>query len=1257
MSAMPLQSKQGDPPARDPIVVGIGASAGGLAALKTFFQHVPEKTGVAFVVVVHLSPDHESHLAEVLQPHARIPVEQVTQPVPLEPDHVYIIPPGRNLSAIDTHLRLTDLPERGQGRAPIDHFFRTLAQTHDGAAVGVILSGTGADGTLGVKEIKAKGGIVIVQDPAEAEYDGMPQSAVATGLADLVLPLRDIPAAILRAAQTTPKVPVPDDEDGVEQPAAHVLRKIFAQLRTRTGSDFGRYKRSTLLRRIARRMQLRSIEMLDDYLQYLQQQPEEVAALADDLLVTVTGFFRDLEVFENLREQVIRKLFDDTKDGDDIRIWCVGCATGEEAYSLAILLLEEAARRNQRPAIQIFATDLHEPSLQRGRDGLYIGDIGKDVSPARLQRFFHKENGGYRIRKEVRELVVFAHHNLLSDPPFSRLDLITCRNLLIYLQRDIQHDVIELFHYALNADGFLVLGSSETAGAAELFVSVDKGQCIFRKRNVPAPHPRLPVFPALRTRAVAPAQPPAAQSAIAYGVLHEQMVERYAPPSLLISPDDKVLHLSEHVGRYLVHPGGELTGNVIKLVREELRIELRAALLDARRTRQPARSRLVMVRFNGDTRPVLLDVRPAVDSEREGFALVTFSEFDADAVRSLQEGEAALAKAHDDTAQRRLAAELEVTQRRLHDIISQYEATEEEMRASNEELQSANEELRSTLEELETSKEELQSLNEELQTVNQENRNKVEELAQLSGDLQNLLAASEVATLFLDREFRILRFTPKVATLFNVRPADRGRPLTDLTHRLGYDELMSDAQSVLDRLATAEREVQDATGAWYLTRLLPYRSSQDRIEGVVITFFDITERKRNEEALRQSERHLAAELEAMKHLHGLVTRLLVAPDLPAALDKVLAATIEISGAVMGNIRLLNKDDGTLEIVAQRGFQPELLESFRKVTVDGDSAYARALRAGERVIIQDVQADARYAPYREIAARAGYRAVQSTPLLSRDNEVMGVLSTHYAKPMLPSDRDLRVLDLYSRQAAEFIEHVRSRDALAAADRRKDEFLAVLGHELRNPLATIRHTVELLKRGKHTEGTRHSLEVVERQTGTLVRLVDDLLHVSRIVEGKIQLRMEPVELAAVVSNAVQESEHLVEASGHRVSLTLPEAGIWVHGDPVRLSQVFGNLLVNARRHTPAGGEIHVTVGSEDRHAVVSVRDSGVGIAAEDLSHIFEMFYQASPLAAQPREGLGIGLALVKALVELHRGTIEALSAGANQGSEFIVRLPLV
>jgi two-component system CheB/CheR fusion protein len=1368
-------------------IVAIGASAGGLAALKELFKHFPADSGLAFVIVVHLSPDHESHLEDLLRPHVKMPMQQVRQTVAIEQNHVYIIPPNANLDTIDTHLRLTELEKRRHERAPIDHFFRTLANTHDGNAIGVILTGTGSDGTQGLRQIKERGGLTVVQDPNEAEYDGMPRSALAAAPVDAVLPLAKIPEAVMRFAQTRPRLSISDESEEGDAEARQLLQSVFAQIRARTGRDFSHYKRSTLLRRITRRMQFHHLQEPGAYLELLRKKPEEAQALSDDLLITVTSFFRDTDVFEALERDVIPRLFDNRGNDDVVRVWSVGCATGEEAYSLSILLLEEAERRESSVSIQVFASDLHPHSLAQAREGFYPGDIEADVRPDRLKRFFQKESGGYRVRKEVRELVVFTPHNILADPPFSRLDLISCRNLLIYLQRPLQQQVAELFHYALKQDGYILLGSSENIDAVELFRVEDKKRCIYRKRNVPGPEPRLPVFPLMQGRLIDGRSRGPQSQPIAYGTLHQRLLEEQGPPSVLVSPDDNVVHFSSHAGRYLVHPAGTPTTSLFKLVRDELRIELRAALSTARAQRKAVRTHVISVRFHDQVMPVVLDVRPALDVEQEGFCLLIFDERPA-AGRSDASSGPTRAEAKVPGRMRALEAEKQLAEQRLQAIIEEYETSQEEIRASNEELQSANEELRSTLEELETSKEELQSMNEELQTVNQENRYKVEELSQLSNDLQNLLAATDIATLFLDRELRITRFTPRIAELFNVRMTDRGRPLSDFTHRLGYDGLHDDALSVFSRLVPIERELQDKAGLWYLTRILPYRSGEDRIAGVVVTFVEITRRKlaedtlrtaqeqsekileglpepllvldselrvqsanaafyeqfqmsaehtegrklyalgngqwdapalrtlledilpgdstfseyqvdhvfpnvgrrimllnarrlddrqlillgmhdmtgrfEAEQALRASELRLAAELAAMQQLHALVTRLVTCADLHSAMEEVLAAAMAITNATKGNVQLLNPQHDALEIVAQRGFAASFLATFRAVTLEDDSACGRAWRARARVIIEDVNEDESFTPYRDAAQEAGYRGVQSTPLLSREGELLGVLSTHYPEPYRMTARDTHLLDLYAQQAADFIERLGAQDALRDSKVRlveenlhKDEYLAMLGHELRNPVAAIRDATELLKMAESEDPQlRHACEVLSRQSEHVARIIDGLLDMARLVRGKVQLQQVDVDLRTLVEQLLEELAPKIEARGLRLEKHLPQAALWIRGDEIRLLQICDNLLGNAIKFTSSPGSITVDLSSQGEFAVLRIRDTGLGIRPSMLPRIFDSFQQERQDVARSTGGLGLGLALAKGFVALHKGTISAHSEGLGRGAEFEVTLPL-
>ncbi len=840
-------------------VVAIGASAGGVKALQRIFEKLPDNTGASFVVIVHLDPDRESRLTEIIAAHTAMPVMTVGASAPFAPNSVYVIPPNRQLHIADHEIATSEFAEpRGQ-RLPIDSFFRSFAEQHcEGLAV--VLTGAGADGAVGIKAVREAGGIVIVQDPQEAEYASMPRSAIATGVADLVLSIDEIanqlPELIRSKAHLRELNFAEDDEE--------VLRRVLAYLRARTGHDFSKYKHSTILRRVTRRMQLVGKERLDDYYFFLRENVEEVQGLFSDLLISVTTFFRDPDAFQALADRVVPSLFKGKELGDFVRVWIPGCATGEEAYSICMLLLEEAARCENRPEIQIFASDLDAAALAIAREARYPASIEADVSAERLRHFFVREGQYYRIRREVRDLVLFAAHSLLKDPPFSRLDLISCRNLLIYLDRDLQQQVIGTLHGALRRGGFLFLGSSESADSPpNLFRSIDRDARIYQSTEHASD--KLPMLPRITIRPRLPEWPVTRPSGVAvYSelALHRQALEELAPPSILVDERHHIVHLSETAGRFLQHPGGSPTPDITELARPELRMDLLSALHSAFEQGRATLSLPIPVRFNGAAHRVYLQVRPLASQDRTRLALVIFVEGGvmensmAESRLAAEEGRSA-----DDTIQR-LRDELQAIRVQLTASREEEDAANEELRAANEELQSLNEEYHSTGEELETSKEELQSINEELHTLNNELKIKLDGVSRAHNDLQNLMTATDVGTLFLDAQLRIKRLTPRVADLFNITASDEGRSITDFTHQLDYQSLPADAQSVLKSLVPIEREVQSRAGTWFLMRLRPYRTLDDKIEGVVATFVDVTERRRAEEALRVSERRLRLAREA-----------------------------------------------------------------------------------------------------------------------------------------------------------------------------------------------------------------------------------------------------------------------------------------------------------------------------------------------------------------------------------------------------------
>lgn len=849
-----------EPLGAEPAIVGIGASAGGIQALQTLFESLPENTGVAFVVIVHLAPEHHSELPRILAARTRMPVSQVNEAVPLEADHVYVTPPDRQLEIADNHIAAVEFEHPRARRAPIDLFFRSLAEQH-GDGFAIILSGAGSDGSVGLKFVKEAGGIILVQDPDEAEYGSMPRSAIATGLADFIVPLRDMGqrlADLVRSkAHIAARLAQRNDQAFVQ--------RILSLVRSRTGHDFSQYKKSTVLRRMQRRAQVTRQETFADYFKFLRENVEEVQALLGDLLISVTTFFRDPKAFEALAKDVMPRLFEDHKIDSPVRVWVPGCATGEEAYSIAMLLIEEASRHDLRPDIQVFASDLDVGALGVAREGRYPMAIAADVSDQRLRRFFSKEGDHYRVKHDLRESVLFASHSLLKDPPFGRLDLISCRNLLIYLDRELQQRACGIFHYALNADGFLFLGSSESAETpAHLFRVIDRDARIYRSTGRQAGSPfALPQLLSGGAQGRGPlpqaVRAPAAASAPGEGHYHRQSLEAAAPPSVLVDDLHRAINLSDTAGRYVQPPAGPLSNDISELVRPELRFDLRAALIRAFERRETTLSLPIMVGFNGERHLVYVQVKPLASDENTPprHALVFFIEGGAiDEHIASAEGKSGDAGGPAKETIRQLREEPVLTQNRLKSVREGSETTTEELRAANEELQSINEEYRSTSEELETSKEELQSINEELQTVNAELKSKLESISRAHNDLQNLMAATDVGVLFLDTEFKINRFTPHIMELFNVTHADEGRPITDFTHQLTYDGLLGDVSAVLRDLTFLEREVVSRAGRWYLTRLRPYRTLDNKIDGVVVTFIDVTKRRAAEEALRQSEGRL-----------------------------------------------------------------------------------------------------------------------------------------------------------------------------------------------------------------------------------------------------------------------------------------------------------------------------------------------------------------------------------------------------------------
>ncbi|MDB6126022.1 MAG: ATPase [Pedosphaera sp.] len=856
-------SPEGAQPSLDFLVVGIGASAGGYEAFVPLLAHLPQDSGMAFVLVQHLDPKHESKLSELLARSASLPLMEARQGVPVQSNRIYVIPPNVNMTLVRGHLRMQPR-KAGIPHMPVDLFFRSLAEEQQNRAIGIVLSGTGTDGTLGLQAIKGEGGLTFAQDEKSAKYFGMPGSAISIGCADLILPPEAIAKELGRIARHPFTAPsskhkarasaTPAEPEKLFHDKEEALNAIFSLLRSRTGVDFSLYKHSTLRRRIMRRMLLHKIENLPAYLNHLRTHVIEVDALFNDLLINVTGFFRDPQVFQALKRRIFPKLFKNRQNDAPLRIWICGCASGEEAYSMAMILVEFFESAHVQVNAQIFATDISDIALEKARAGIYPESISLDVSPERLRRFFVKNNGNYQVSKAIRDMCVFARQNIIVDPPFSNLDLISCRNVLIYLGQLLQKKIMPVFHYALKPKGLLLLGSSEAIGAAsEIFTLTDKKHKIYARKPANTrpgfallykdTHDKMKGRIEVGQGAPEPKSPDLAQ------FVDRLILSKWCPAAVVVNAQMEVLLFRGHTGRFLEHASGSASLNILKMARENLVLDLRTAISKAIKQDVPVQQENATTLPDDHFQFIVIEVTPFVltpNSER--FFLVVFREMPptGGSPESNRSGMSAL-KVQRETERRevsRLRQELAHNKESLQAIIEEQEATNEELKSANEEIQSSNEELQSTNEELETAKEELQSTNEELTTLNDELQSRNFELSQSNNDLTNLLASVNVAILMLSSDLAIRRYTPMAERIFNLIPSDIGRRLSDLNRNIVAPDLDQSIQEVIDNLTTVEREVQDRDGHWYALRIRPYRTRENKIDGAVLLLVDIDEHRR-----------------------------------------------------------------------------------------------------------------------------------------------------------------------------------------------------------------------------------------------------------------------------------------------------------------------------------------------------------------------------------------------------------------------------
>ncbi|WP_285433840.1 CheR family methyltransferase [Pseudomonas sp. fls2-241-R2A-110] len=1209
-------------------VVGIGASAGGLQAIKLFFENMPHDNGMAFVIILHLSPDHQSIADRIIQESTRMPVLQVIETVPIEKNHIYVISPAQRLTMSDGVLEVSNNDPKEGRHASIDLFFRDLAEVHREHAFCLVLSGSGSDGAVGLSRIKEHGGITMAQVPEDAQFDSMPRAAIETGMVDLVLPVVEMPQKLLELWHNSQEISLPTANDPELQSFASVserdaaiaeqlLHDILIQLRTGTGHDFKHYKRATVLRRIERRMQVTAQPDLAAYYRYLQNNPEETKALLGDMLIGVTNFFRDREAFEALERDVLPQLVSAAvsahPEKEEIRVWSAGCSTGEEAYSLAMLLSDQLQLDSSKARLQLFATDIDERAISIGRAGLYPQAIVTDVPPTRLRHYFVKEDDHYRIRKELREKVLFAKHSLLSDPPFSQIDLIVCRNLLIYLDREVQREILQMFHFALRPGGFLFLGSSESADAChELFAPVDKRNRIFRAKTGTASSRRTPTMPRggyMRTNVSRETPQNAVQRKLSFSDIHQRALERTAPPSMIVDANADILHMSESAGRFLRHVGGELSRNLLTLILPELRLEIRTTLFQVQQSGLAVKSRAVPITRDNRRYRIDLLAQPYKDDESEGeFVLVIFEESEIDP----SEQEATTLLQTESQVLSNLERELQRTKLHLQDTIEQSEVSSEELKASNEEMQAINEELRSATEELETSKEELQSINEELLTVNYELKTKVEETDKINDYLTNLIASTDIATVFVDRSMRIKWFTPRATDIFSMLPVDTGRSLLDITHRLQYDDLAKDAALVFESLNMIEREISSTDNRWYIARLLPYRSSEDHIDGTVLTFIDITKRRAAEEELRLGEERMRLVAESTRD-YAIIT-----------LDEQGVITSWNKGA-------------------------ELIFGYSKAEAEGahyDFIFSEEDRDSgtPNAELQKVRTQGRSEDERWYVRKDGSRFYCSgeVTLLTGDN----------LRGYVKIARDLTGHKRQHEEQSQALAETRNTSYL------KDEFFAVMSHELKHPLNLIQLNAELLRRLPVTKSVAPAAKAVNTicdAVNSQARIIDDLLDVARVRTGKLKLQPVTVDLVSVLRDI--HTVVLNEQHETTVELHVPAQPLMVHADPTRLEQIIWNLVNNALKFTPPTGRVQLIASQDGDKVRLDVKDNGTGIAVENLEHVFDLFGQAEKQhASHHREGLGIGLSLVRQLTEAQHGTVEVSSPGLGAGCTFSVCLPM-
>ncbi len=1214
-------------------IVGILASAGGLEGFTELLSHLPINTGMAFVLIQHLAPNQKSLLTEILTKTTDMPVSEVYNNLPVEPNHVYVIPPNTSMTLAHGVLQLISREKINKKYyMPGDSFFISLASAIGNKAISVVLSGSNADGTEGTEAIKAVGGITFAQSEESAQFSEMPNSAIATGDVDFILSPSEIGEELAKIA-TRPNLAqiIQSETSRVSVENKNVFSAIFDLLYTATDVDFTHYKQNTLKRRIARRMVSFKLKNLKDYLKYLENNPNEILTLYQEILISVTSFFRDPEAYQALKEIVFPSIIKGKSVDSPIRIWIAGCSSGEEVYSIAISLLEFLEQETSQPTIQIFATDINETVIEKARLGIYKPNQMAGVSPERQKRFFNQVEGGYQISKSIRQLCVFARQNLISDPPFSNLDLVSCRNVLIYLGAILQKRLMPILHYSLQPNGFLILGIAESVGEfSNLFSLIDKKHSIYSRNIISTPlHFDFATTKYTHTK-ISSYKPIVSKNwdVIDLNKQADQIIlNRYAPVGVMVNDNMDILQFRGETSPYLRPSPGEPSFNLFKMAHKGLLEELRFAIYQAKKESTSVRKEQILIEEITPAKKVNIEVIPfQSDSIETECCLVLFEDvpipLNPSELPTPENVEVAGTETGIVELQKKLRAakqELTATQEYLELMTQENETTTHSLKMANEEILSNNEELQSTNEELQTAKEELQATNEELNTTNQELHSRNLELHQVNNDLVNLLSSINIPILILANDLAIRRFTPTAQSLFNLISTDIGRPFSDIRSTINVDNIDLLIREVIDTLTIKELEVQDQGGRWYNLRIRPYKTIENQINGVVIVLLDIDAIKRTTKQLQEAFNYVEAILQNVPEpLLVLNSDLQVIKSNPAFYQM-----FQISSSQAEHNLIFELVNGQWNI-------PEL-KSLLAATLLHD------------IQIQNFEVEKDF-------DKIGFKTIliNANKIVQEGNQQMILLGFH----------DITQQKQFEIERGQLLAQEQSaRQEAEASNRVKDEFLSILSHELRNPLHAILGWFQLLQ-GQKLDETKKilAIDTIHRSAKAQTQMIEDLLDLSRITTGKLQLHNLPVDLNSVINTSINIVRLSAEAKNIQIESQLQPAIGQVVGDADRLQQVIWNLLSNAIKFTTVGGCVTIKVEYLNSQAEIRVSDTGIGIPSEFLPYIFERFRQVDSSKTRIYNGLGLGLSLVRYVVELHGGTVHAESPGEGLGTTIIVRLPL-